>query len=86
MKKTTFPLTQAMPKPTQDDNDYETQGHLKTLMDAEAIKSDPAKMQKVHKLAGRHKKAIKSIQDLKDAYQQKFGQPKPDSDGDYDGD
>jgi hypothetical protein len=55
------------------DDDYETQGHLRTLMDAEHIKRDPVKMKKVHKLAGRHKKAITSIQDLKDTFNEKFG-------------
>lgn len=54
-------------------DDYETEGHLRTLMDAEKIKNDPDKMKKVHKLAGRHSKAIKSIQDLKDTYDEKFG-------------
>lgn len=67
----------AMPKaiqaPSNPQDDYETQGHLRTLMDAEAIKGDPEKMKKVHKLAGRHSKQIKSIQDLKDTLDQKFG-------------
>lgn len=55
------------------ENDYETQGHLRTLIDAHGIMSDPAKMEKVHKLAGRHNKAITSIQGIKDAYNTKFG-------------
>lgn len=76
MKKITAPLTQSEgPVASKDDNDYETQGHMKTLMDAEMIKQDPEKMKKVHKLAGRHHKAIKSIKDIKDAYQEKFGSP-----------
>lgn len=54
-------------------DDYETQNHLRTLMDAEMIKMDPDKMKKVHALVGRHSKAIKSLQDLKDTYQQKYG-------------
>ena len=49
------------------DNDYETQGHLRTLIEAHGIMSDPTKMAKVHKLAGRHNKAITSIQDIKNA-------------------
>lgn len=61
------------PQAIKDDNDYETQGHLRTLMDAEMIKNDPEKMKKVHKLAGRHSKAITSIQDLHDEYDSKFG-------------
>lgn len=67
-------LEQAMPsiagKPSHD---YETEGHLRTLMDAEQIKQDPEKMKKVHKLAGRHKMAIRSIQQLKDLHQSKYG-------------
>lgn len=59
----------------QDDilNDHEAQSHLRTILDAEMIKQDPVKMAKVHKLAGRHQKAITSLNDVKDAYQQKFG-------------
>jgi hypothetical protein len=75
-KKTSFPLTQAMPSAaSKSEEDYQTEGHLRTLMDAENIKSDPEKMKKVHKLAGRHKKAITSIRDLKNTYQDKYGQP-----------
>ncbi len=71
------------PKPEDPVDNYEVQGHLRTLMDAEAIKRDPEKMGKVHKLAGRHSKQIKSIQDLKDMYDAKFGKygtQKPDAD------
>lgn len=77
MKKITSPLMQSEGPVAAKapENDYETKGHLSTLMDAEMIKSDPEKMKKVHKLAGRHHKAIKSIKDLKDTYQEKFGQP-----------
>lgn len=62
--------------PNKAVDDYETQGHLKTLMDAEMVKMDPDKMAKVHALVGRHSKAIKSVQDLKDTYQSKFGAKK----------
>lgn len=48
-------------------HDYETKGHMSTLIEAHGIMSDPEKMKKVHKLVGRHAKAIRSIQDLKDA-------------------
>lgn len=72
-------LTQAMPKPSKEATDYETEGHLRTLGEAADIISDPAKLKKVHKLAGRKhkavtgmiepmlkpKKKIKSIGDLK---------------------
>lgn len=62
-------------EPDQDDvmNDPEAQSHLRTILDAEMIKQDPVKMAKVHKLAGRHQKAITSLNDLKDTYQEKFG-------------
>lgn len=59
----------------------ETEGHMHTLMQAEHIKSSPIKMKAVHKLAGRHAKAITSIQDLKDVYQQKFGMKKTPGNG-----
>lgn len=70
-------LGQAMPKITKDDStepeEYETKGHISDLMRAHEIMNDPIKMKAVHALAGRHKKAISSIQDLKDTYQAKFG-------------
>lgn len=73
MKQAAAPQDPA--EPDQDDilNDPEAQGHLRTILDAEMIKQDPVKMAKVHKLAGRHQKAITSLNDVKDAYQQKFG-------------
>lgn len=53
-------------EPTEpDSDDYATQGHLRTLMDAEMLKEDPAKMEKVHALAGRHHKALKGIKKIK---------------------
>ena len=82
------------PKEDPVDN-YETRGHLETLIKAHGIKNDPAKMEKVHALAGRHKKAIeglgeppeikggkvKSMADLKQRANS-FGAPKSDNDGD----
>lgn len=67
-------------------NDYEAQGHLRTLIEAHGIMSDPGKMEKVHALAGRHHKAISSIQDIKNA-RDNFGKKKKamvvnDADGD----
>jgi hypothetical protein len=66
-------------------DDYETQGHLKTLMEAHGIMNDPDKMKKVHALAGAHVAAIKgiknvpvpaqpvrSVQDLKNAKNKAF--------------
>lgn len=75
-------LEQAMPsltadKSTKEDidpmNDYETQGHMRTILDAHEIMNNPDKMAKVHKLAGRHAKAIRSLQDVKDHYQDTYG-------------
>jgi hypothetical protein len=73
-------------KPSAGERDYETEGHLRTLMDAEVIKQDPEKMAKVHKLAGKHHKAIRSIQDIRAAHQEKFGPKKPGPKADPDGD
>ena len=69
---------QDAPKGSKDmadpnNDDYETKGNLDTLMKAHAIMSHPPTMAKVHALAGRHKKAITSIQDIKDHYNTKFG-------------
>ncbi len=61
------------------DHDWEAQNHMDTLMKAEAIKSDKVKMDRVHALAGRHQKTlkgIKSVQDIKDVYDAKFGSGK----------
>ena len=87
-KKIAFPLTQSEgPVADKASQDYETAGHLKTLMDAHEIINNPEHMKRVHALSGRHKKALTSIKDLKDTYQNKFGTPmnnkKPD-DGDGD--
>lgn len=46
--------------PSQD-MDYQTDNHLRTLREAGDILSDPEKMGKVHKLAGRHDKALKGM-------------------------
>lgn len=87
-KKTTFPMTQAMPKVADKaDQDYEAASHMKTLLDAHEIASNPDHMKAVHALAGRHKKVLTSLKDLKDHYQTKFGQPAhsaPQSDDDGD--
>lgn len=68
-KKVTANLENAVAPPKKDlENDYEAQGHLRTLIEAHGIMNDPDKMKKVHKLAGRHHKAIsgiKSIEELK---------------------
>lgn len=75
-------LQNAMPKsgaelePDEDQdlmNDHETQNHLKTIVDAHMIQSDPVKMAKVHKLAGRHSNAIKAIGDINELRNNKYG-------------
>lgn len=66
-----------------DQDAQDTQQHVKTLHSAFDILQDPMKMKKVHKLAGRHHKAIKSLGDLKLA-RDAFNAPKDDGDGDND--
>ncbi len=73
MKKMRDKLGQSLAQPPKPDNDWEVEDHMRTLMRAEDIKSDPVKLAKVHKLAGRHSKQIKSIQDLKNVFDEKFG-------------
>ncbi len=85
-------MTQSDPAPAPDTlqlpDDFQTKGHLQTLMDAHDIMNDPTKMQAVHKLAGRHKKALlgltagipsispmKSIDQVKQYAQKKYGGP-----------
>ena len=73
-KKIAFPLTQSEgPVANKASNDYETQGHLKTILDAHEIMNDPVKLKAAHKLAGRHKKAITSLEQLKQIHQDKYG-------------
>lgn len=65
----------------QEQEERDTQSHMDALMKAEEIKNDPSKMKRVHALAGRHVqqlKGIRSIQDIKNTYNQKFGSNKPD--------
>lgn len=62
----------------KDDSDEEAhrQGKwdLETIMAAEEIKADPKKMKHVMKHAKSKMASIKSIQDLKDAYEAKYGE------------
>ncbi len=51
-------LEQAIPGQPAKDKQYETEGHLRTLGEAADIMSDPDKLQRVHKMAGRRHKAI----------------------------
>lgn len=91
MKSVGASLKQAMPTPDQD---YETESHLNKLTDAGEILSDPLKLKKIHKLAGRKHKAlmgliepamkgsgpVKSMSELKE----RAGQSKGVSDHDQD--
>jgi hypothetical protein len=74
----------ASPAATNEMDDYEVKNHLETLMKAEEIKADSGKMEKVRKLAGRHRDVlagigggegdkIKSIDDIRKYKQKKFG-------------
>lgn len=70
--------------PMDDGDDYETQNHMDTLVKAHGILNDPVKMKRVHALAGRHGKAIQSIRsvkDLKNIYDEKFGAGSGDGNG-----
>lgn len=58
----------AMPSPSAEENDYETERHARTLLEAETIKADPAKMKKVNAHLEKQRTAITSIQGLKDRY------------------
>lgn len=89
-KKVTEGLQSTVSSPTKEEDpvdNYQVQDHLRTLTDAHKIINDPEKMAKVHKLAGRHVKAlagiknlpqpskIKSIDDVKAFAQKKYGAP-----------
>lgn len=65
MKKKAKATEASLPKM---DDDWQSEDDMKTLMRAEEIKADSERLKKVHKRAGRHKKALTSIQDIKDAY------------------
>ncbi len=78
MAKKTKPEEATMPK---SDDDWETQSNMDTLMRAREIEDDEEKMEKIRKHAGRKKKLlegltqpkIKSLKDVKAAYNKKFG-------------
>lgn len=64
-KKITAALSQSVgDDPSKPPESYETEGHLRTLIDAHGIMNDPVKMKAVHKLAGRHHKAVSGIKSL----------------------
>lgn len=78
-KKLGESLENTIPQPSKQERDYETEGNLDALHRAADIMSNPSKLKKVHKMAGRRHKAvmgmiepqlkgpkpIKSIDDLK---------------------
>lgn len=81
-------LQNTLPEPSKQEDpldDYQVKDHLRTLQEAHGIINDPDKMAKVHKLAGRHAKAlagikaipkapdIKSTKDLEDYRNAKYG-------------
>ena len=64
-KKVTANLQQSVGEsPDKGPSEYETQNHLRTLIDAHEIINNPDKMKAVHKLAGRHHKAVSGIRSL----------------------
>jgi hypothetical protein len=56
----------------KDHEEWEIKDAFDTLLRAKEIEADPTKMERVHKLAGRKKKAITSIQDLRDRRDELF--------------
>lgn len=73
------PVTAALQQSVGDDpnkapDKWETQNHLDTLIKAHEIVNNPVHMKAVHKLAGRHHKAvsgIRSLQQVRDISNQK---------------
>lgn len=55
-------------------DDYEIERCAKTLIEAEAIKGDPDKMEKIQKHLKKMKKEISSIEDLRSVAQEKDGE------------
>lgn len=51
-------LEQAMPK---SENDYQLEDDMRTMHSAAGIASDPSRLKKVHKLAGRKHKALQGM-------------------------
>lgn len=61
---------------TPEMDEHEVSEHLRNIIKAHEVMSDPEKMEKVHKLVGRHQKAITSLQDVEDYRQNKYGPKK----------
>ncbi len=61
------------PSAAKLENDYQAEDHARTLTKAGEILSDPKKMKMAFGHIKKQKKAMKSIQDLKDFHQAKYG-------------
>jgi hypothetical protein len=60
-KKVGASLEQAMPKPSKDESDFQSEDDMRTMHQASSIAADPARLKKVHKLAGRKHKALQGM-------------------------
>lgn len=69
------PMKAKMPKSmdAERDDDFEAEEDLRYLEKAEEIKADPARMMRVAKKVGRKYKAITSLKDLTEIYDEKYG-------------
>lgn len=73
-KKKGAALEQAMgPISSEKDMEWEHKRNHDTVMDALEIMGDPTKMKHVRKLAGRKMKAIRSLKDLHNTLNEKYG-------------
>jgi hypothetical protein len=77
-------LAQSAPMASEKDMEMEDGMHMDTLMKAHELMTDPVKMKRVHALAGRKHKAITSLNDIKNALNEKFG-PKAKKEGPAEG-
>ncbi len=71
MSKKTAPPSPAIAEPSQDpqdgsEQDYKAKNAFDDIIRAEGHKSDPKMMARVHAVAGRHAKALKSIKSVSD--------------------
>lgn len=62
------------------DDEWQAKSHANTIMDAHEIMADPDKMKKVKKHLHAKKKAMKSVQDLMDYRNEKYGGKNADKD------
>lgn len=64
----------AAPEKSEEDMERDGKWDHDTLMRAEEIKGDQTRMKYAMKHAEKHAQAVKSIQDLKDIYDAKYGE------------